>query len=357
MGLTDKRAIKERRVLMAGTGLVLGLLIQLGLGRLGFEATPPGIWTRALLTVVGLQAAVWLILRLGWDRYLAWDPHYLYVPMAAAIFTLNYFAYLVPSLRMVMLMAWFTIPVFMVGLAGAAGVLVMALLMAMGYLIAVSLLISAGRPLSLGFEAAVAGIFLIINGYSAVVYERLRRERAERRALRARLSELAITDPLTGLFNRRHFEEILRAEIARIRRYGGQCSLAMIDLDFFKNYNDTLGHLAGDALLKELAALMSSHLRVSDVFARYGGEEFGLIMVNTPREEAIAAMERLRVLVEGYPFRGGGIQPFGRLTISMGVAACPEDGLDYEELVRKADAALYAAKRLGRNRVQVAALV
>jgi diguanylate cyclase (GGDEF)-like protein len=184
----------------------------------------------------------------------------------------------------------------------------------------------------------------------------LRRERAERRALREKLNEMAITDPLTGLYNRRHFEEILRAEISRIRRYGGHCSLAMIDLDFFKNYNDTLGHLAGDALLKELAALMMTHLRVSDVFARYGGEEFGLIMINTPRDEAILAMERLRVMVEGYPFRGGSIQPFGRLTVSVGVAGCPEDGLEYEDLVRKADAALYAAKRLGRNRVQVAVL-
>lgn len=356
MAMADKRAIKERRVLLAGSGLVLALVLQLSLGALGFESLSSDTWLRALGIIAGLQIAIWLILRLGWDRYLTWDPHYLYVPMAAAIFSLNYFAYLVPSLRMVLLMAWFTMPVFMVGLAGATGVLVMATLMAMGYLIAVSLLVIAGRPLSLPFEAAVAVIFMIINGYSAVVYERLVRERLERRALREKLNELAITDPLTGLYNRRHFEEILRSEISRIRRYGGNCSLAMIDLDFFKNYNDTLGHLAGDALLKELAALMMSHLRVSDVFARYGGEEFGLIMVNTPRDEAILAMERLRVLVEGYPFRGGSIQPFGRLTVSVGVAGCPEDGIDYEELVRKADAALYAAKRLGRNRVQVAAL-
>ena len=356
MVMTDRRGIKSRRILLAGTGVVLALFLELGLGALGFDAIPRPTWFGALGITVGLQVVVWLILRLGWDRYLTWDPHYLYVPMAAAIFSLNFFAYLAPSLRMVLLMAWFAMPAFMVGLAGATGVLVMSILMAMGYLIAVSLLITHGHALSLPFEAAVAGIFMIINGYSAVVYERLRRDRAERRVLREKLNEMAITDPLTGLFNRRHFEEILRAEIARIRRYGGHCSLAMIDLDFFKNYNDTLGHLAGDALLKELAALMMSHLRVSDVFARYGGDEFGLIMVNTPKDEAILAMERLRVLVEGYPFRGGGIQPFGRLTVSVGVAGCPEDGLDYEELVRKADAALYAAKRLGRNRVQVAVL-
>ncbi|MDQ7843606.1 MAG: GGDEF domain-containing protein [Armatimonadota bacterium] len=354
MRTTDKRAIKERRVLLAGGGLILALLVELALEAVGFNSTTLRGWLIALGATVVLQCAVWLILRLGWDRAIAWDPHYLYVPMAAAIFSLNLYAYLAPPLRPLLLMVWFAMPAFMVGLAGAAGVLVMSTLMAAGYVASGVLLAARGYDLSPAFEAGVVVIFLITNGFTSVVYERLRRERIERRVLRQKLSELAITDPLTGLFNRRHFEEILRAEIARIARYGGHCSLAMIDLDFFKHYNDTLGHLAGDALLKELSALLAGHLRVSDVFARYGGEEFGLIMVNTAKDEAILAMERLRLLVERYPFRGGDIQPSGRLTISAGIASCPEDGLDYEELVRKADAALYAAKRLGRNRVEAA---
>lgn len=354
MEAIDKRSVKERRVLLAGAGLVMALVLALGLDAIGFGIIVPRDWLAALLITVALQAAIWLILRFGWDRSLTWDPHFLYVPMAAAIFCLNLYVYLAPSLRTVLLMAWFAAPAFMVGLAGAAGLLAMATLMAAGYLTTVALLIARGQALSLPFEAAVISIFMIINGYAAVVYERLRRERIERHVLRERLNEMAITDPLTGLFNRRHFEEILKSETARIRRYGGHCSLAMIDLDFFKTYNDTLGHLAGDALLKELAAMMRSHLRVSDVLARYGGEEFGVIMVNTPKDEAMLAMDRLRVLVESYPFRGGSIQPSGRLTVSVGVAGCPEDGLDYEELVRKADGALYAAKRLGRNLVQVA---
>jgi len=350
--MADKRVIKERRVLLAGAGLVMALVVGLALDALGFDVSPITTWFALLGITVGLQLIVWLILRLGWDRAIAWDPHYLYIPMSAAIFSLNLFAYTAPVLRMILLMTWFVMPAFMVGLAGAMGVLVMSGLMAAGYITTGVLLIARGYPLSPTFETGVVAIFMIINGYAAVVYERLRRERIERRVLRQKLSEMAITDPLTGLFNRRHFEEILRAEIARIARYGGHCTLAMIDLDFFKHYNDTLGHLAGDALLRELAALMQGHLRVSDVFARYGGEEFGLIMVNTPRDEAILAVERLRLLVEAYPFRGGGIQPSGRLTVSVGVASCPDDGLDYEDLVHKADAALYAAKRLGRNRVQ-----
>lgn len=353
MGSVDKRRIKERGVLLASGGLLLAL----GLGSLGLEARTA--FPRLLLALgitVALQGTLWMIARLGWDERLRWDPHYLYVPMMAAALLMNFYIYLAPSLRMVLLMGWFAAPVFMAGLAGFWGLFAMSSVMAAGYLTTMALLIARGEPVALPFEATVAGIFMIISLYTGVLYERLRRERRERKVLREKLAELAITDPLTGLYNRRHFEEILKSEIARIRRYSGHCSLAMIDLDFFKNYNDTLGHLAGDALLKELAALMMGHLRVSDVFARYGGEEFGLIMVNTPKDEAILATERLRVLIEEYPFREGSIQPFGCLTVSMGVAGCPEDGLDYEELVKKADAALYAAKRLGRNRVQIAVL-
>src|SRR5207245_4047844 len=180
--------------------------------------------------------------------------------------------FLAPTMRMIWLMAWCGAPILMSGLVGFAGVFAMSALMAMSYLGAIALLLQEGYPLWMPFESSVATMFMFINVFTGVVFERLRRERDERKALRAKLAELAITDPLTGLYNRRHFEEILRAEVQRIGRYGGNCSLGMIDLDFFKNYNDTLGHLAGDALLRELPALLRGHLRVSDVLARYGGE-------------------------------------------------------------------------------------
>ena len=355
MGPTDRQqVIKKRGVLLAGVGLVLALVVAYLLNFLGFPTiTSSGLILALLLTVI-LQGGLWLVLHLDLDRYLPWDPHYVYAPMIAFSFLLNLYIYLMPSIRMVLLMAWFSSPVFMAGLVGFTGMVALSALMATGYLFTNQLLVLSGEPVTFQFEAAVAMLFLLINIYAGVVFERLRQERDERRRLREKLAELAITDPLTGLYNRRHFEEILRSEMARIRRYGGTCSLAMIDLDFFKNYNDTLGHLAGDDLLRELAALLRSHVRVSDVLARYGGEEFALVMVNTPKEEAARATERLRTLVEAYPFRGGTIQPNGRLTVSVGIASCPEDGMDYEELVEKADAALYAAKRLGRNQVQPA---
>ncbi len=357
MGSIDKQKVKERGILMGSAGLVLALLAVCLLNYVGFRTISAAGCLWALGATVLVQGALWLAVRLRWDERLArWDPHFIYVPMIAATALLTLYIYLAPSMRMVLLMAWFGAPILLAGLVGFAGLFAMSALMALSYLGAITLLARQGQPLSMPFESSVATMFMLINVFTGVVFERLRRDQQERKVLRAKLAELAITDPLTGLYNRRHFEEILRTEVHRIGRYGGNCSLGMIDLDFFKNYNDTLGHLAGDALLRELAALMRGHLRVSDVLARYGGEEFGLIMVNTPKDEAVQAMERLRAMVEEYPFRGGSIQPFGRLTVSVGIASCPSDGVDYEELVRKADGALYAAKRMGRNQIQAALL-
>lgn len=357
MGSIDKQKIKERGTLMGSAGLVVALAVACLLNYVGFRALSLAGCLWALGATVVVQGTMWLIVHLRWDARLApWDPHFIYLPMVGATVLLTLYIYLAPAMRMVLLMAWFGAPALLAGLVGFAGLFAMSALMALGYLGAIALQVRQGQPLSMPFESSVATMFIFINVFAGVVFERLRREREERKALRAKLGELAITDPLTGLYNRRHFEEILRAEVQRIGRYGGNCSLGMIDLDFFKNYNDTLGHLAGDALLRELAALLRGHLRVSDVLARYGGEEFGLIMVNTPKDEAVQGMERLRALVEEYPFRGGSIQPFGRLTVSVGIASCPSDGVEYEELVHKADGALYAAKRMGRNQIQPALL-
>jgi len=357
MGSVDKQQIKERGILMGSAGLVAALVVACLLNYVGFRTISLAGCLWALGATILVQGTMWLVVHLRWDNRVArWDPHFIYVPMVGATALLALYIYLAPTMRMILLMAWFGAPILLAGLVGFAGLFAMSALMALSYLGAIALLVRQGYPLWMPFESSVATMFMFINVFTGVVFERLRRERDERKALRAKLAELAITDPLTGLYNRRHFEEILRAEVQRIGRYGGNCSLGMIDLDFFKNYNDTLGHLAGDALLRELAALLRGHLRVSDVLARYGGEEFGLIMINTPKDEAVQAMERLRALVEEYPFRGGSIQPFGRLTVSVGIASCPSDGVDYEELVRKADGALYAAKRMGRNQIQAALL-
>lgn len=351
---SDRQRRMTHGLLTATAGLLLALAIACTLGHLSPRPPAPGQCVLALVVTVVVQGILGVAVRRRWACVLRRDRHFVYGPMVAATGLLVLYVYTVPSMRAALLMAWLAAPVFLAGLVGFAGVFGLSALMAAGYLGMVGLLARQGHPVAVTGEAATVAVFLLINAYSGVVFERLRRQREERKALRARLAELAITDPLTGLYNRRHFEEILRAELARIRRYGGCCSVAMIDLDFFKAYNDSLGHLVGDALLRELAALLRAHLRTSDVLARYGGEEFALIMVNTAKADAVEVLERLRAVVEQYPFRGGRVQPQGRLTVSVGIASCPEDGYEYDQLMQVADGALYAAKRLGRNQVRAA---
>jgi diguanylate cyclase (GGDEF)-like protein len=161
------------------------------------------------------------------------------------------------------------------------------------------------------------------------------------------------TDPLTGLFNLRSFWEDLDRELARARRYNRQCTLAMLDIDWFKQFNDRHGHLQGDDVLKKAAEILSEHIRTSDIAARYGGEEFIVIMPETGKELALLVGEKLRMAFAEFPFPLEESQPGGSLTISIGIATFPQDAATSRELVDMADKALYRAKEGGRNRVMI----
>ena len=206
----------------------------------------------------------------------------------------------------------------------------------------------------------------------------------EHARLYRRVQDQAITDGLTGLFNHRYFYERLEQEIARARRYGTPVSLLMIDLDDFKAFNDRHGHLAGDAVLREMAKVLGSELRAKlDIAARYGGEEFAVILPNTPMLAATGAQmemdlsgkltragdadvppapghprgaeevaERIRRRVAAAHFTGGDGRRLSRLTVSIGVAVFPHRTSSPEDLVGTADAALYKAKRAGKDRVE-----
>lgn len=165
-----------------------------------------------------------------------------------------------------------------------------------------------------------------------------------------RLRDHATTDPLTGLMNRRTFEERLRDELLRAARRGTSLSVVMIDADHFKQVNDAHGHLVGDAVLRELAGALRNGLRRTDLVTRWGGEEFAIAYLDTPGPAAATQVRRVQELVAlaGLTPPGG---PSLRLTISAGVAASPADGSDLETLVRAADGRLLVAKREGRNRV------
>ncbi len=166
-----------------------------------------------------------------------------------------------------------------------------------------------------------------------------------------RTERSAATDPLTRLYNRRFFREAIDREVRRGRRYGLSLSLAMLDLDDFKAINDLYGHLFGDLVLQRVARLVRRSVREADVACRYGGEEIAVILPETERLGAYAVATRIRARVES-SFReeptGGRAVP---LTLSGGIATYPEDGLEPEVLVARADEALYIAKRDGKNRI------
>lgn len=167
------------------------------------------------------------------------------------------------------------------------------------------------------------------------------------------LSQLSRTDPLTGLFNRRHFDEALAEEWARAERHGGGLSMLMIDVDHFKSYNDQLGHPAGDACLQRVADALQCHVRRAGEFvARIGGEEFAVVTTSSSLDEVRALAERLRQSVMALDLPHGGNAP-GVVTISIGTCTQGSRGgaVRSADLVAQADAALYEAKQTGRNRV------
>lgn len=163
---------------------------------------------------------------------------------------------------------------------------------------------------------------------------------------------LSVTDALTGLYNRRHFENTIEREFLRAKRYSNDLSIAILDVDFFKKINDTYGHLCGDYALKEIAYLALQTFRKTDFVFRYGGEEIVVILTETPMASAIIPLERLRKAVENYPFNYD-CKSF-QVTISIGAETLREEHQTPEELLEQADKALYAAKEGGRNRVVTA---
>ena len=163
------------------------------------------------------------------------------------------------------------------------------------------------------------------------------------------LSESNNRDGLTGIFNRRYLEQRLSAEFDRVKRYGGEFSFVLFDLDHFKKVNDTYGHLGGDEVLCEVTRQASNLVRTTDILGRYGGEEFGIILSSTGMEGGYVFAERLRKVIASSPvlFKDAPIP----VSISVGVATFEPDTPNYEHLISCSDMALYASKDGGRNRV------
>jgi len=174
----------------------------------------------------------------------------------------------------------------------------------------------------------------------------------EQTLLFKKTKELSITDELTGIYNRRYLNQRLDREVTRSKRYKRPLTAIMIDIDYFKIYNDLNGHLLGDEVLKRVAHIIDNNIRKADILARYGGEEFMLLLPEIDKEHAFQVAEKLRKTVENEDFPKEARLPHKNLTISLGFATLLEDTYNAHELLKFADIALYEAKNQGRNRIE-----
>ncbi|MBI1797939.1 MAG: sensor domain-containing diguanylate cyclase [Candidatus Eisenbacteria bacterium] len=183
-------------------------------------------------------------------------------------------------------------------------------------------------------------LLTLLGAWASMALENLR--------LAQNVEKLAVTDDLTQVYNYRFLKSALRREIKRAGRYHQDLALLMIDVDNLKAYNDRHGHLRGSFLLREMAGLFARHVRSWDLVAKYGGDEFTVILPQTDADGATSAAERLRAGVEGHTFP---LAHPGQITVSIGIAAFPENGQTTSALIESADRALYLAKQNGRNQV------
>ncbi|MGF6244324.1 MULTISPECIES: sensor domain-containing diguanylate cyclase [Paraburkholderia] len=192
-------------------------------------------------------------------------------------------------------------------------------------------------------EREVVAVCVTISDVTHVSIVQREREEAV-----AKLQEYADRDGLTGIANRRFFEARLRDEYTRWQRYGGEMSVLLFDLDHFKKINDQFGHGVGDTVLREMAQRVAQVVRVQDTFGRFGGEEFALLLPCTPLADAMLVAEKIRNTIGDVPVDVQGVSV--PVTASVGGAAARVGVPNYDVLINEADAALYSAKRQGRNR-------
>ncbi|MDY6829240.1 MAG: GGDEF domain-containing protein [Pseudomonadota bacterium] len=367
-------AAPERALLVFWACLPVALYCQLVLavGLAHFEALATEFSQPVLQLSVVVSGAVtlyWILLG-AWARHLARRERpgrqgrlVLHLALGSGTLSANIAVYLAGSLTSPLVLAIATIGMLAIHLLGRrAAFFHLALLIGAFFLV---LGLSAAdaipyAPLVTSPPGSLTGIgafWIFSHGAIGVLdllilWSLLSLVEGENREQQARLLAISRTDALTQVANRRYFMEQLQAEVGRAQREHTVLSLLILDIDHFKQINDSFGHLVGDTVIQAVAQCLDTHRRGYDLVARYGGEEFVLMLPNTTTEQAVVIAERYRGLIESL---GGdpSIEPVVRLSVSGGVASCSGDAVaSAEQLLGIADEALYAAKRNGRNRVE-----
>lgn len=360
-----KQALRLKRFFMAALSYVLWIGLTFYCWKLGLVDVSARLFGLAVLCSFLCNLAFFGLLRSGLNQY--WpDPSLTLPQMIVATCWVMLLMALAPKVRGILLLLYVVVFLFGVFRLRRGEYLGLTALVLVGYgLVVLRDVYRQGSGIPLPLEAlqyvvlAATLLWLAIFGsYVGKLRATVSRRNTELAAALARNRRLAVHDDLTGTYNRRHIMEVLEREQLRAQRTGRGFSICLMDLDHFKTVNDRLGHLAGDDVLRQFAALVLSEVRALDGvgregyreenFGRYGGEEFLLVMPETGLDGAEVCLERIRRRVAAAHFESAGVPV--RLTISCGLAAC-RPGEHTRATLARADRALYQAKEAGRDRL------
>jgi diguanylate cyclase (GGDEF)-like protein len=351
-----KQALRIRRFFMAAAAYAfcasLGYVSYLA----GFTEWEAIIGSLIIIPIINIF--LYIFFRTGMNLKMA-DPSLTAIQMSAAILVTLYVIHFSKESRGVLLLACNIVLLFGIFRLNTRSFLYISIFTLLMYGGDIALL-KLYRPQGVNFHieylqwsvlALVLMAFSVIGGYISSLRRNLSISKSEQAKSIEIIREMAIRDVLTGLYNRRHILELLEYEKNRSSRGGGIFCLAILDIDHFKNVNDTYGHLAGDAVLQAVATTMTTTMRNTEFCARYGGEEFLIVLTQTGINGALIGTERVRTQIEKILFPDIGSD--FKITVSIGLSEYKMRE-DVDDIIARADEALYRAKDGGRNRVETA---
>jgi diguanylate cyclase (GGDEF)-like protein len=351
-----KQALRIRRFFMAFTAYILCASIAY-ISYLAHIMEWRAIFGFLIIIPI-INISLYIIFRTGLNLKMA-DPSLTSVQIFAAILLTMYGMYFANESRGVLLLVYVIILLFGIFRLNTRDFLLVSVFTLLTYGSDIALL-KLYRPDGVNFNieylqwivlALVLAAFSIIGGYISSLRQNLSISKSEQAKYIEIIQEMAIRDELTGVYNRRHLMELLDYEKNRSSRGGGLFCLAMLDIDHFKNVNDSHGHQAGDAVLRIVATMIDKTLRSTEFIGRYGGEEFLIVLTQTDIKGALICAERVRTNIENALFPDLG--PDFKVTVSIGLSEY-HIREDVKNIISRADEALYRAKKGGRNRVESA---